>query len=1511
MQRGPDRYDPRAIEENVRRFWRDRSLPPPSGVLGAPSAPAVHQLISPPFGPEADRLGAHRLVLVDAEARYLALSGQRVRLPATSRPTRPATEGSSALPIGDRLDAWTAPAPTSAREGRAITVQAMIDRLASENLLVQRETPMRSCPNCRSPRAPPEIVYLEEEGVAFLVRFRLSGSDPGPSLLVWTDALWKLLGTTAVLVSPDLPYVTARFRRRGEEDLVVASRASLARLAHWLPGAEFEVVDEAPGRSLEGRRYDHPLAAEMPMLAGLPDPSGAVHASAEVTDSGTGVVALVPRHGPTDHAVADSLGIEAWTVLDPDLTLARSFVHKYQGLPIDAAEAFIARDLTEGRRLFAQLAVRRGVPHCGRCGAGLVWESGRVWCLEPGRLPADRLELLGRLLPDEPLPPATEPVAWPATERSPSRESDAPELLECPSCDRLAPVGATGACPCGGTRVRVRRRLLPFLAATLDAWARELPFPDGDAVRLYVPERRRLPALVHHLLAMESAAVRSRDVRLRLVASPGAPETLEPPAADEPLDATRVALLALAPAGRGTSASFADRRRREARRLRQLWSVGRSIGRRLEDDRLSSDAVALAARLQELRPEDRAFLSTVERLRSDVRRWLDGGEWARAQRRLADFFETGIVQGYLPLVASRLEADAIAERATVYAVLTHALTVWSELYAPFAPHAAETLHRQIAGERTSLFEGSIGAVQESLLDASLERSYERWRTVVAAIGRVRRAVGVAAHDTLPLVVIQLTNEERATELRAQRDVLGRIANVARLEVASPDVPWAGRQLTVEPDLTEIQRVFGTAAGRVVRLLTGLPGRRVQEGLRTNRLEVTLDGRTLQVSPTMVHLVDALPPGMVQLAWEAGEMFVEPPPGSRGSVGSPLPALSPDGMRFVREIRRRLQRGTTATALPGIAVWSTGKLTDEIERHRTELARFLGVPELQSVGSPETFPREETVRGRSGRGDRWAAWIPGIPRRSRAPKRRARQPSSRRVAPDAAGDGGASAVDFLADHVLEREAMIDDWVHRLDTAVGRPLVGPAKLRYAVEAGFRSYDEFTSAPYDRLSAIPGFGPQVAGTIVRTFGGPAPPARSAGRGPLTYDPAADRRGRAVPEEPAPVPVADTDPATDDAPTPRAPEPPPPAPVVEVTVEEVPAGVPEAVVSPPPDPGPRPAVDPQGADEVARTDAGTTTLFPPPAEPGIPGPGPEDEPPVNGRESEGSDARTDPDAGGDMAPAGAAVEERLQPEQRAGPTPEDEPAIADGEVPTTESTVDSPTAEATAPSSPAPPEEEPLAPAAGFGGRAAMLPSEDPPKARVEPDPAPTARTTIEAAPPAATPPADHPAVVPALATAMRSVDPAPAAPPGPSPGLAFSSGVASNDAWRLFLDATGAGHRGLCVSREFPDRMRALLGPRDVSIVWISTATRAGSIRPNDLDALRSSVERAVTQEGVGAVYIDSIEYLIRINSLGAVLDLLREVDRLVKGRLGRAWIPINPLLIAPADADRLADAFPAAH
>jgi Protein of unknown function (DUF835) len=125
--------------------------------------------------------------------------------------------------------------------------------------------------------------------------------------------------------------------------------------------------------------------------------------------------------------------------------------------------------------------------------------------------------------------------------------------------------------------------------------------------------------------------------------------------------------------------------------------------------------------------------------------------------------------------------------------------------------------------------------------------------------------------------------------------------------------------------------------------------------------------------------------------------------------------------------------------------------------------------------------------------------------------------------------------------------------------------------------------------------------------------------------------------------------------------------------------------------------------------------------------------------------------------------------------------------------------------------------------------------------------------------------------------------------------------------FLDTTSAGHRGIAVVRESPERLRTHVGARPVEVYWLTNLGRGLTLKPNDLDAYSSFLERAVDQDRVTAFFLEGIEYLARLHGIDRIIDRLSAFHASAVAHEARVWLCVHPGLLSPADLDRLVAAF----
>ena len=138
-------------------------------------------------------------------------------------------------------------------------------------------------------------------------------------------------------------------------------------------------------------------------------------------------------------------------------------------------------------------------------------------------------------------------------------------------------------------------------------------------------------------------------------------------------------------------------------------------------------------------------------------------------------------------------------------------------------------------------------------------------------------------------------------------------------------------------------------------------------------------------------------------------------------------------------------------------------------------------------------------------------------------------------------------------------------------------------------------------------------------------------------------------------------------------------------------------------------------------------------------------------------------------------------------------------------------------------------------------------------------------------------------------------------------MAGGESLVEALGAFLDATAAGHHGVCVVRDSPERIRARVGSRPIEVYWLSNIGRGPSLRPADLEGLWSLLFRKLVDDHATAFFFEGVEYLVRIHGVDAVLIGLVEFDRMAREHDARVWIYLTPALMKPSDIDRFRSTF----
>ncbi|MEF8874543.1 MAG: DUF835 domain-containing protein [Candidatus Thermoplasmatota archaeon] len=143
----------------------------------------------------------------------------------------------------------------------------------------------------------------------------------------------------------------------------------------------------------------------------------------------------------------------------------------------------------------------------------------------------------------------------------------------------------------------------------------------------------------------------------------------------------------------------------------------------------------------------------------------------------------------------------------------------------------------------------------------------------------------------------------------------------------------------------------------------------------------------------------------------------------------------------------------------------------------------------------------------------------------------------------------------------------------------------------------------------------------------------------------------------------------------------------------------------------------------------------------------------------------------------------------------------------------------------------------------------------------------------------------------------------------GIAISStylvderGSDKSSSFEMFKQILETGEEGLCVTRDYPDKIRDQYGLEDVDIIWLSNVDREDVIRPKSLEKFSLTIENFLTRKK-GVILLNGLEYLITNNDFRTVLHLIQSIKDQVAINKSILMIPVNPTTLEDNQMDLL--------
>ena len=114
----------------------------------------------------------------------------------------------------------------------------------------------------------------------------------------------------------------------------------------------------------------------------------------------------------------------------------------------------------------------------------------------------------------------------------------------------------------------------------------------------------------------------------------------------------------------------------------------------------------------------------------------------------------------------------------------------------------------------------------------------------------------------------------------------------------------------------------------------------------------------------------------------------------------------------------------------------------------------------------------------------------------------------------------------------------------------------------------------------------------------------------------------------------------------------------------------------------------------------------------------------------------------------------------------------------------------------------------------------------------------------------------------------------------------------AFALFENEVSNGAPGLCVTRQFPDKLRETFSLGDTRVIWLSHTPGENHHNPTSVGTLATIISSFIERYEEAMVIIDGLEYLVINNGFQQVLRFVEHVNEQVMQSKSTVLIPISP-------------------
>ncbi|MBR6743277.1 MAG: valine--tRNA ligase [Clostridia bacterium] len=640
-------------------------------------------------------------------------------------------------------------------EGCSNAVREVFVRLYQKDLIYRGERIINWCPHCLTSISDAEVVYNEQGGNFWHIRYPVKDSDE--YLQLATTRPETLLGDTAVAVHPD----DERYKHLIGKSVILP-----------LVGREIPIVADS--------------YVEM--------------------DFGTGVVKITPAHDPNDFEVGLRHSLPVINVMTDDAKINEQG-GKYQGMDRYEARKAVVADLEEQGFLVKIEPINHNVGSCYRCNSVVEPRISKQWFvkMEPLAKPAVESVRNGEI---KFIPARLEKIYFNWMEDIKdwciSRQlwwGHRIPAWYCQDCGEIivSRVDPEKCHKCGSTNLKQDED-------TLDTWFSSALWPfstlgwpeENLDLKYFYPTDTLVTGydiIFFWVARMIFSALEYTDtVPFKTVLFHGIVRDSEGRKMSKSLgngidpleeiqkygaDALRFTLAT----GNtpGNDMRYSPERVEASRNFaNKIWNAARFLLMNLENEEELSLPLELAL-------EDKWVLSKYNKLVKDVTENLDKFELGLAVAKLYDFIWDIFCDWYIELCKSRLNGDDKAAAYTARAVLVHVFKGVLKLLHPFMPFITEEIWQSLPHSEESIMIAKWPEYSEEFEFSAEEESFQKVISVIRAVRNRRNEMNVPPSKKANLFIATATPDI----FKASTGFISRLASANEIEIGDGfDMPDA-------------------------------------------------------------------------------------------------------------------------------------------------------------------------------------------------------------------------------------------------------------------------------------------------------------------------------------------------------------------------------------------------------------------------------------------------------------------------------------------------------------------------------------------------------------------------------------------------------------------------------------------------------------------------------------------------------------------------------------------------